>query len=314
MVPLTATSLLSAQAGVLICATVLLSIAAAYRERWFLAALCVLLAVSVKVYPIALALLLFMCFPRRLLLPALAAMLVVAALPFAFQNSSYVAAQYMDWPRLLASADRADYNGPSNCDVRLLYGLLQWQVSRDMYRLQELLIAGGMAALCFAASLARWPRPALLNLAFALAVCWMTVFGPAVETYGYALLAPILAAAIVDSVQNPMEHRPRRAVLLASWSLFACAAMALWFPFGRAIPEIGPHALAGMLLFAVLLLDAWRAFFRKSSERRPGGSSGVRPLWLGTRRPTKAGEAHVAGATTAAAFATPLSAQPALPK
>src|SRR5262249_3527360 len=115
-----------------------------------------------------------------------------------------------------------------------------------------------LAGLCLAARLAAWPRPALLNLVLGLTCCWMTVFGPAVETYGYALLAPTLAGALVQSAQEKGERPFRHAMLLASWLLFTGAAMALWFPFGKAFHRLGPHAFAGLILFGVLLHDAWR--------------------------------------------------------
>jgi hypothetical protein len=282
IMPLVATSLLNAQAGVLICGTVLLAVAAAQREHWHLAAACALLAASVKIYPVALVLLMLCAFPRRLALPALVAVVLVVGLPFALQRPAYVLSQYQDWPRLLASAQQHEgYQSLYNCDLRTLYRAVGCDVSTLAYRMQEAVMAVSLAVVCWAVKRASGPRPELLNLVLGLATCWMTVFGPATESFGYALLGPTLAACLVQANASPGRQSFRRGLLLASWLIFAFATIAVWFPFGKTFHRLGPHPLAGLLLFGVLLHDCWArcAAHRSTPGTSPGASWPRTPVY-----------------------------------
>ena len=75
----------------------LLGAAAFTAGRRNLSAMALSLAVCLKAYPVALAMLFAVAEPRRFG-PRFAAALVLAlALPFAFQSPGYVAGQYQDW-------------------------------------------------------------------------------------------------------------------------------------------------------------------------------------------------------------------------
>src|SRR5207248_1052928 len=63
VLPLTATTVVAGQMGGLVLAALLLALAAAAEERWTLSAVCVVLACLLKAYPLAVALLLAVCYP-----------------------------------------------------------------------------------------------------------------------------------------------------------------------------------------------------------------------------------------------------------
>ena len=67
--------------------------------RWNLASLCVVLACLVKAYPVSLALLLILLYPRRFAGRFLLLLAVFAVLPFLCQAPGYVCCQYHDWVR-----------------------------------------------------------------------------------------------------------------------------------------------------------------------------------------------------------------------
>src|SRR5262249_46598301 len=130
----------------------------------------------------------------------------------------------------------------------------------------QLLAAAGAAVVCLAARLRGWPARQLLLGLFGLAGCWMTLFGPFVESYTYILIGPTLAVMLYDAIR---ERRPLlyRALLAASWGIFTAAAVAVWFMRTTPLYNLGPHPLAGLLLLAALIWDLGRQF----AETGPSG-------------------------------------------
>src|SRR5262249_29704613 len=88
--PLSLSSLNNGQPNPLVIGLLLAAVAGAAGERWTLAAACVALAGALKVYPLALGLLLAAVYPRRFAPRFLLALGVAAALPFLFQHPHYV--------------------------------------------------------------------------------------------------------------------------------------------------------------------------------------------------------------------------------
>ena len=106
VVPTSLPAINSAQANPLLTGLMLAGVAAAGRERWNWAAIFVAGAVFLKIYPIALALLLIVTFPRRFTPRFLIALVVGAAVPFLMQNPLWVARQHVNWWISLCIDDR----------------------------------------------------------------------------------------------------------------------------------------------------------------------------------------------------------------
>ena len=102
---------------------------------------------------------------------------------------------------------------------------------------------------------AGWPRPQLLSFVIGLSTCWMTLFGPIVESFTYILVGPTIAWLLLDAW---LGWRPvwYRCLSISSWVLFASAAVAPWFLCSSAYHRFGPHPIAGLLLLTALLADA----------------------------------------------------------
>jgi hypothetical protein len=257
VLPFAAATVLDGQAGGLVAASMLLAVAAAAEDRWRLAAAFAAMACLLKLYPVALLLLLCAAYPRRATLPMAAGLLAGLALPFALQRPGYVAAQYAEWLRFLGTSHRQTWDlNIANRDVALLFRLYVTPLPQPVYRALQLLTAGGAAALVLACRRAGWPRGRLLVTLLGLAGCWMTLFGPVVESYTYILVGPALGWLLLDSW---LGSRPRwyRGVLLASWLLFTSAAVAPWFGCSIVYHRAGPHPVAGLLLLAGVLADAF---------------------------------------------------------
>jgi hypothetical protein len=268
VVPVTAMTILDGQAGGLVAAAVLLAVAAAAEERWGYAAAFATLACLLKVYPIALLLLLVVAYPRRAAWPAAAAVVAGLALPFLFQRPAYVADQYGKWIGMMAASDRQDWNlDIANRDVAILFRAWGAPLDQRVWLIARVGAAAGAAALCLAARRAGWPRRTLLFTLQGLATCWMTLFGPVVESFTYILIGPGLAWMLVDA-WNERRSWTYRALLSASWAIFTSATLAVPFMHSIVYHRLGPHPLAGLLLLTGLLVDAGRRF-----AERPGVSS-----------------------------------------
>jgi hypothetical protein len=258
VLPLAATTVLTGQMGGIVAAAILLALAAAAEERWNGAAAAVVLACLIKVYPIAVALLLAVCYPRRLALRLLLASLVGLALPFLLQRPSYVVEQYLGWLSLLRGSDRLEW--PlfiANRNLSLLFRVWLTPLSHGTHLASQLLAAAAVAALCLAHRRRGWSRRRVLLTILGLAGCWMTLFGPVVESYTYILVGPSLAWMLLQAWQQPRSWL-YRGVLLTSWGIFTAASAAVWFGNTIHLHSMGPHPLAGLLLLGCLLCDVAR--------------------------------------------------------
>jgi hypothetical protein len=118
---------------------------------------------------------------------------------------------------------------------------------------------------------ARWwagrPRLEVLNTAMALAVCWMTVCGPATEGGGYILLAPTLAFAFLESWHLPQPYWIR-GLLLASTAAFAAAVLTCLTSWSSEGMAYGPHPLGGLLLMIAVAGAAIRRILAPLVDNR----------------------------------------------
>lgn len=263
VLPLALGSLNNGQSNGLVLALILASLAGSLERRWGLVSVCLAVACLFKVYPIAVGLLLVVVYPRPLGTRLAVALVLGMALPFALQRPEYVCEQYLAWFRHIGGDDRQTWPVELTYrDLRLLCRVWWTPLGARTYQLIQCAIAAAIAALCFLQRKALRQSPAiapdekeLLLTLFALASCWMTAFGAATESSTYILLAPALAAVLVQTRQ---EGRPRweRVVLAGCYGLLLAAQVSNWFPFGRRFHTFGPQPAAGLVFFSYML---WRA-------------------------------------------------------
>ncbi len=104
-------SIWSGQSNALTLALILFGLAAVRRERWWTAALMLALAVAVKLWPIAIVLLLMACRPRQLTGRFLAVCGILAFVPFLTRPPEIVAGQYQQWYSALVGPLRDRWPG-----------------------------------------------------------------------------------------------------------------------------------------------------------------------------------------------------------
>jgi hypothetical protein len=247
-VPLSLSSLGNGQPNALMIGLLLIAVTGAARGHWWLAAMCVALATALKLYPLAVGLLLVAAYPRRFGLRLAAALAVVAGLPFLLQRPDYVTGQYAEWYRLLGDDDRK--NWPLDMayrDLWLLFRVWRVPISPNVYLAVRLAAAAGCAALCVAGRWRGWEARRVLTTCLVLGTTWMTLCGPATESCTYILLAPVLAFGLVASV---IDRWPVfvRALLGGSFVLFLLSVLAGLFPRTGQFHALGLQPLAALLL------------------------------------------------------------------
>lgn len=182
-------SLDNGQSNILLIGAVLCGVAATMRKNLWPAATWLVIAASVKVYPIAVALLLGLHQPR-LVWRLLALSLAAVAMPFACAPAGYVIDEY----RAFITAFVVDDRTASDFLFRVPH---DWTMIPRVWLgvVVPAAVAQAVAvvaAVLFAAQRHNSPLKALL-----LGSLWMTLFGPATELPTWSLLGPAAALWVV---------------------------------------------------------------------------------------------------------------------
>lgn len=246
-------SLNNGQTNLLLIGGLLFGAAHAARSRFRAAGGWLALAAGLKVYPVAVALLIGLV--RRRSLPMFAAGGVgFAALPFLAQSPGYVVSQYAGFVHSIRADDRTTADpGRAPQDLFLICRVWGQPPLRSAYLGLKLGVAAGMAGLVLLVA-RRDPRAAV-PLAFGLGCGWVTVLGPATEPHTYVVLGPTAAATLV------LAWRPwsfadclRLSLALCGYALLVFPVVRDSFPGGRPVHQLALQPVGGCL---VLLAIAW---------------------------------------------------------
>jgi hypothetical protein len=248
LVPLAVGNIDISQANPLVEGLLLAAIAAVYVERWNSAALCVAIATCFKIYPIAVGLLICVIAPRRFTGRFLIALLLLLLVPFVFQHWSYVADQYQAWIATRTAEDRRGW--PTEklpLDLWfMIHTFAHLPISPRIYSLFQLGTAGALAFLCAFQTWKGWPKNRVLTGLFCLASIWMTLCGPATESYTYLILAPAVILALVQAFDAP-QPTGLRALVAGAFALQLLAASRASF-----LPHFKPAWALSILPFSAL--------------------------------------------------------------
>jgi Glycosyltransferase family 87 len=245
---LCSSSLMDVQFNIITIGLMLLSMTFVEKERWWLAALTCGLAVCLKAYPIALALVLGLLYWRQFSWRWFLGMAALSAAPFLFQSPEYVLKQYYDWFHYGLNARYVEGNFQD-----VMYFCHRWLVpmSRNEYKVIEVLAGAGVAAVCLLKSRRAQEEKSLRNLVFGVCCGWMMAFGPATEATTYIILAPAAAAAVVMawSLPNPRWFRLAITIVCVVLSL---AQLQLLFPLNKPLHQIAAQPFAALLFIVAV--------------------------------------------------------------
>jgi hypothetical protein len=276
LVPLVLGNLDTGQANPTVIGLVLLAVAAVPTKRWAIAALCVAAATYIKIYPLAVGLLLLLIAPRKLGWRLLLALLLLGILPFLFQHWSYVSQQYHEWISTRSADDRRLYP-IKDVPLDLWFLLVRFghlPIPGFVYTAFQILGGGLIALFCLFGVREGWPGERLFGGLLALVCTWMTLCGPATELQTYVLLAPVVVLMLVDAFLN-RQARWFQAGLLAVYVLLVLAvARTSFLPSLKSlwVLTIQPVAAVIFLGFAIAWFvpnAIWQKGFSGNGSRRP---------------------------------------------
>jgi hypothetical protein len=239
------------QANPLVAGLIMLAIAAAYTELWNWAAFCIAIATLFKIYPLAVGLLICVIAPRRFAWRLFSILVVLALLPFLFQHWSYVSEQYRAWIATRTADDRRNWPAEKlPLDLWfLVHWVLHWPIPQKVYTLIQLGSAAALALFCALGTLKKWQTDRVLIGLFCLSAIWMTLCGPATESYTYMLLAAPAIFALLESLHS------KRAFWIRFWVLASVALQFLAVARASFSPHFKPFwILAAQPISALLFL------------------------------------------------------------
>ena len=193
-------SFFNGQANLMVTGFVLIALAALVGERWWPAAGFLAAATLVKVFPLALALVLCVLYWRTLPLRFAGALLVGLALPFAAQRPEFVLDQTGEWLRHLAATSEQPRAGHRSLDA--LLGFAGLDVPRRAFQAFAA-VAGGVVLMVAVTTVRRGSARQALAVTVAWFLTWAVLFGPSAENATFAILAPVLAWATVTAFERP---------------------------------------------------------------------------------------------------------------
>ncbi|HJZ54665.1 MAG TPA: glycosyltransferase 87 family protein, partial [Gemmataceae bacterium] len=259
--PLALASLNNGQTNLILIGLLLLGATAAARQQWRTAGAWLAAAATLKVYPLAVGLLVGLGAPRRLF-PWLAVWCVLfAAVPFLLHDPAYVLDQHWSFRATVRADDRTFANlHRAPRDLFLVLRVWFTPPAPAVYLGVKLAAAAGMAGLVVLVVRRTPDMRIAAPLALHLGCVWVTVLGPATETHTYTLLGPSAATVPLFAWADRASYRgkPRLVLALLGYGLLVSPVFRDIFPNGTEFQILGPQPVGGLLVLAVVVWDALR--------------------------------------------------------
>ena len=236
----------AAQCNTLIVALACLALCDLAARRYWSAALWLAIPVYIKVWPIALAMLLMASRPAQLIPRFLACCLVLGLIPYAAQSPEFVTQQYSQF--------FSGLTGPMQVrhiyrDAWTIWEFIAPPVPERGYQFLQLATAGLTLVFTLWQTVGQSDfRRALLAVVCAWSV-WQLVFGPGSERNTFCIITPLIAWGLITAWES------RRGV----WLMLPGAALVLLFSFGlleRKLERLVPGTQLALPI-GVLLCGAW---------------------------------------------------------
>ncbi len=247
----------SAQSNALILAVILLGMAALGRAKWWQAAWLLAIPVFIKIWPLAVVLMLIMRWGQPLMRRFGVACVGLAAVPFLTRSWSIVWRQYHDYYLSLVGPMQGRW--PGYRDAWMIWEHLHAPVDPRVYSVLQAISLAAVIAWCYWQA-HRLPRDKqFLAAVLSIWSAWQLFLGPGSERLTYGLIAPAVAWAVLISFQN----RRGRALSCCAWLLVAVLSMG---DFERALGRLVPHAQI-LLPAGVLVMIVWiLVYFAQPAE------------------------------------------------
>ncbi len=237
----------SMQSNALVFSLVALGAVSAARKRWWTAALLLAAPVFIKLWPLAAALLMIACWPRRLAWRFAVAAAAIALAPFLTKPPDVVCQHYGAWWAALVGPFQDRW--PGFRDVWTIWEQLHAPVSRIGYLTLQLGGAGLALALCLWQRWRGLPARHVLTTVLGAWVCWQLTFGPGAERNTFGLIAPLISWGCVTA----WVEGKRRLIASLAYGLIAVFSFGY---FERALITDAPW-VAAVLPVGALIYSFW---------------------------------------------------------
>jgi hypothetical protein len=307
--PGSAVGIWSAQSNAIVIATIMLALAAIVRQRWWWAATLLAAAVFIKVWPLAIVLLLLLVFwPRQLGWRFAVVCALLALVPFLTRPPSMVKWQYCEWYSTL-TGPLLKNTWPGYRDAWTIWATLSPTGTRRTlaspsqryaYMALQMIAAGGVLYWCwrqyrrlkiassgvdiFVCPNSRvaqgrqecLPHPVqkravshLLLLFLSIWVSWQLFFGPGSEQLTYGIIAPSASWAVIVS----FDEKRARWLTVTAWAMLAMFASG---DIEMRVRLVFPAAKI-LLPLGVVLFTAWLLWHERGpldrEQELPGGTA-----------------------------------------
>jgi hypothetical protein len=196
-----ARSVWSGQSNAILVALVLLAAAAIVRRQWWLAALLLATPIYIKIWPIAVAGLFAIQWPKHLAPRLVVFTMVLGLVPLLTKSPMGVAASYTDWCHCLTNRESTQFRFSGYRDAWTIWEQFQSPVDKRAYLILQAAAAVATLAWCVWQS-RRNQSPQWQAIAtIAVWSAWQLLFGPGTERLTYNLIAPALAWAVLSAFQ-----------------------------------------------------------------------------------------------------------------
>ncbi len=234
----------SAQSNSFVFGFAAFGVSAMARDQYWRASVWLAACVTIKMWPMALVMLLMSCFPKQLIGRFTLAMVGSALLPFLTRPPAMVIRHYNEWFTLLTGPYRTLRQG----GYRDLYTILESifpTVNDNAYLVLQLGLAGAACLWCLWRS-RHESKPELLTSILTIWLTWQLLVGPGTERLTFQLAAPLLSWAVIRSIQQQQLVGLSIAAWATTCVLGIGAIERALLPYFPAAPGI---IVAGMLIF-----------------------------------------------------------------
>jgi alpha-1,2-mannosyltransferase len=247
----TARSVWSGQSNAILVALVLLGAAAVVERQWWRAAMLLAAPIYIKIWPVAIAGLFGVQWPKRLAGRLTICTVGFGLLPFLTKPPAAVIASYSDWFHCLTNRQATQFRFPGYRDAWTIWEHFQSPVDKRAYLILQL--GAGLATLGWClwqsrrSGSVRW----LAISTIAAWSAWQLLFGPGTERLTYNLIAPALAWAMLTSFQAQRSRAWITATYLTTYLLGIGGVERL---LSGALPLATALEPIGVLMFAAWLV------------------------------------------------------------
>jgi len=238
----------SGQSNSLLLAIVIFAAVAIKYNRWWTASFLLTLPVFIKIWPMAVLLLLMACWPRQLSWRFMIFAAAMALVPFLTKPFNVVVAQYQEWYFSLIEQDHGRWAGYR--DAWTIWENLWPPVSHHGYQVLQLASALPVLLWCLYQRRRIASTGHLLMAIISIWVSWQLLFGPGSEQLTYGIIAPSAAWAVLVSIE---EQKHRLWTVLTWLILVLCSCGEFETPL---INHLHP-AFAMLLPLSVASFVAW---------------------------------------------------------